>query len=302
MGLADTACRRDWHVAHERVLRRLARALGDCGRQLAETEDSIDEPRRRVATTREIFDDLVALSDEFGEARIDAAAKEIFVVTDSIALDGLDLGRFRIVLNWSQIASRSGAYHVESADGRTSGVDEDVIHPHVRDGALCEGDGRPAILAALASGRILDFFTIVARTLATYNAHNAFLTTDRWHGVACSDCDSFVDEDDRACCELCESDLCGDCATSCADCGRTSCGCCRAGCAGCQDDFCSGCVTTCRQCRRRICKGCQHDGSCQECRDGDDETGEEPPGGQVAPPPAAAEADALCVGQADVSA
>jgi hypothetical protein len=301
VALADTARQRGWLVAHERVLGRLARALGDCRRQLEETEDSLGEVRRRPATTREIFDDLVALDDEFFEVSFDAAAKEVLVVTEPVALDGFDLGRFAIVLNWSQTSCRSGAYRIESFDGRSSGVDEDVGHPHVRDGSLCEGDARPAILAALASGRIFDFFAVVARTLATYNAHNAFLTVDRWHGAACADCGSFVDDDDRTSCERCESELCDACALACQDCGRSLCSGCLPACPVCQEGYCNDCLKPCRRCSRRLCSGCLHEELCQNCRDAQDDDRRPPPrqGGPAAP---ATEAHAVCMGQIDLSA
>ncbi len=60
--------------------------------------------------------------------------------------------------------------------------------PHVSDETLCEGDGRRAIHAALAAGRLYDFFTIVDRLLNTYASGRAYVDLDNWFGTPCHDC------------------------------------------------------------------------------------------------------------------
>ena len=48
------------------------------------------------------------------------------------------------------------------------------------DERLCEGDGRSAIRQALAQGRLLDFFMLVAGGLRTYNAESPFVALEIW--------------------------------------------------------------------------------------------------------------------------
>jgi hypothetical protein len=261
---------------------------------LAEAQDA----PRRPATTREIYDDLAALETEFCRVTIDLNARELAVSTEPICLAGLPLGSFEIVLVWSRLAARSGAYSIAAVDARPSDADADVVHPHVRDGSLCEGDARPAILAALADGRILDFFTIVARTLATYNEHSAFVAVERWHGLSCSDCGASVDDDDASCCERCGQELCDGCVGSCQDCGQTACSECLARCVICSDGCCSGCLQACQRCRRRCCGRCLTDEICTTCVADQ---------GELAPAlpragDAAATVHALCLGQVGVPA
>jgi hypothetical protein len=74
---------------------------------------------------------------------------------------------------------------------------ENVTHPHVMDETLCEGHGRHAIRQAIAQGRLLDFFTLVANGLRTYNEESPFVALELWYGAACSDCGAVVDDEDR---------------------------------------------------------------------------------------------------------
>ncbi len=157
------------------------------------------------------------------------------------------------------------AYRIVSADGLSAAADSDVIHPHVRDESLCEGDARSAIVAALRSGRLFDFFEIVVQTLATYNAHSAFVTLDRWQGISCSDCGRSVDEDEQSSCEGCECEICHDCAGSCEGCDRWLCNGCLGTCAGCQASHCSTCLTECSGCSQRFCERCQTNELCTDC-------------------------------------
>ena len=95
---------------------------------------------------------------------------------------------------------------------------------------LCEGDGRAAIRQALAQGRLLDFFMLVAGGLRTYNAESPFVALEIWGGATCSDCGAVVDEDERLACQRCEETICSGCEVVCS---------------GCDGSWCSQCVTSC---------------------------------------------------------
>lgn len=253
----------------------------------------------------EIVRDLAALAEEFPGARIDLARREAAVVTAPVTLEGVALGPFEIVLSWA--GERLG-YRVVALEPRPSSGGG-VVHPHVSDQRLCEGAARAPLQAALAEGRVLDFFTIVDRTLAAYNPESAYARLDEWDGAACDDCGSTTDADELAPCEQCGADLCGDCRGGCDDCGRCCCSGCGATCP-CGSWRCRACLAPCGQCHQQFCLECLDEQElCAECaaaREADDADDASSPdvSSPAAPllPTASAAADAAGVGQAGLSA
>src|SRR5205823_2635947 len=140
-----------------------------------------------VAPCREIAADLMALDGEFSEVCLDLAEPSVSVLTDPIELEGVALGCFRIVLGWKNLG-QTRPYEVIAEQPSPAAEHEEVTHPHLQGGQLCEGEGAASIQAALREGRILDFFTIVQQILNTYNAASAHVPLDRWSGVPCRAC------------------------------------------------------------------------------------------------------------------
>ena len=209
--LYEASHARSWRVAAAACQRRLEYGLRDLMRQLEASHDELTgRVALRPATTAEIYNDLVALEDEFGSLRVDLQQRELAVATDPIAFEGISLGRFEIVLSWSHPAT----YRVVALDPNPS-TDEDYVHPHVHDEELCEGDGQAAIRQALSSRRVLDFFTIVERTLKTYNSSSAFVRLDRWNGTTCSQCGYGAGDDEMSSCERCDGEMCSECGAGC---------------------------------------------------------------------------------------
>ena len=97
----------------------------------------------------------------FEEVSVDLKDKTITVQTACIELDYVDFGPFNIVLHWERIG-QGRAFDVIAKEPNRSQVNDRVTHPHVREDELCEGEGTTAIHAALASGRLLDFFVLGA--------------------------------------------------------------------------------------------------------------------------------------------
>jgi hypothetical protein len=201
----------------------------------------------------------------------------------------IDLGRFEIVLPWQGMATRWAPYSVLALDPRPATANSEVTHPHVQDERLCEGDGAAAVRAALVSGRLLDFFTVVAQILATYNAGSAYVTLENWFGTPCTDCGDSVDDDHGSVCEHCESEVCDNCSSCCPSCGRCFCGSCVGSCHGCSESACNLCLETRIGCHHNYCRRCLLEEQCRACRKAQYE---KPDGDSVVSNPA----DALCVG------
>jgi hypothetical protein len=215
-----------------------------------------------------IFRDLQALEDEFGEVEIDLKANEIAVTTDSITLDDVYLGPFEIRLCWNGIGDVHQPYRVIALDPQPSARREDVTHPHVQDEHVYEGEGGPAIAAALAERRIHAFFLLVDTLLHTYGRGSAFVELDHWTGLPCDGCGTHLSDDEQCECHDCNDVLCGDCSTSCQGCDDWFCNSCLSECAVCCEGYCLSCLETCGACRQRCCQNClQENGLCRHCHD-----------------------------------
>ncbi len=215
----------------------------------------------------DIYQDLLALSTEFDDVEIDLDEHELRVTTDAIVLEGIHLGRFTICLDWQKLGDPDPAYRVMACDPHPARTREDVPHPHVQDETLCEGEGRAAIRAALAQGRVQDFVVLVSQVLHTYARGSAYVELDDWNGTTCSDCGDTMSAHDSYGCQRCGSDLCEDCRRFCAVCDEPFCADCFYTCPECEADICRGCMEVCPSCGRRICARCLEHGLCPSCQE-----------------------------------
>ena len=230
----------------------------------------------RFATANDIYQDLLALGEEFEELDVDVRARRLSVTTEPIVLDGVYLGPFEIRLQWArQSSSGAPTYRVLAKDPHPAESRENVTHPHVMDEVLCEGEGRHAIRQALAQGRLLDFFTLIVGVLRTYNPESPFVELALWSGSTCSDCGAVVDEDESYSCRTCGETVCGECEAACCGCEDSCCSECITACAACEDNYCRRCLKPCDPCQERVCAGCldEHERcpNCHEEESSDDE-------------------------------
>ena len=212
-------------------------------------------PEKIVPAAGDVYRDLVSLEEQFTDVQCDLEDHVVAVTTEPVVLDGIDLGRFQIRLDWQEL-EQSQPYKVVALDPHPAESNASVTHPHVSEEILCEGDGRQALRAALAGGRLLDFFTIVDRLLCTYAPGRAYVELDHWDGLACRDCGSIVSAEDRWCCDRCEEVICADCSSSCPHCDRTCCSGCSSSCPLCDESSCASCLERCVICRCMVCPDC----------------------------------------------
>ncbi len=218
----------------------------------------------------EIWRELIAIQDEFVEIRSDLKNHVIKVTTEPIELEGVDFGRFQIVLDWHQIASRY-SYTIEALDPYPAESKENLFHPHVNDGVLCEGDGQAAIRQALHQGRLFDFFVLVRQVLFTYNRTSAYLTLDKWSGFPCRDCGEVAESEELLRCRECLDTVCTGCAGSCNSCCEGCCQGCQRICPHCENYYCPACLIDCSACGSTGCDACLADGRCPDCQPQEDD-------------------------------
>ena len=275
------AHRHGWQLAAQRLQRDLQEALRRLHGELVAIDRMLEPPpsKPRSASIGDVYDDLVALHDEFDEVSFDRRGRTISVTTEPIDLEGVYLGPFEVLLDWSDLPEgHPHNYRVIAQDANPATINDSVTHPHVQDEAVCEGDGHLPIRGALEQGRLLDFFVIVANLLRTYNSSSPYVSLSDWHGVECSDCGTTVCDDERWTCEKCESTVCGECYFNCPGCDGIFCNACVTRCEGCDENHCGSCLTQCSNCHTELCQGCLDDNErCSDCHDQEtEETIEEP--------------------------
>lgn len=246
------------------AIRRVTTTLENLERQLSQT------PVRTPPSIRDILSDLESLAGEFDDVSVNMPRHSISVTTDEVILEGVDLGRFEIILDWSLIQG-IGAYEVIAVDDCAAATDCDTTHPHVQCNSLCEGEGKAPIRAALDDGRLFDFFVLVRQILHTYNPSSAYVQLEDWFGIRCPECGSTVSSDESNHCEGCSTTTCFECSTHCTDCDYRYCSDCIRTCTGCESDTCSSCRSVCSECGDGFCKGCIDDGRCLLCIENSEE-------------------------------
>lgn len=259
---------RGWHRAAGRLMGDLGGTLRRCQMELETVLHTIEPATSSlcIPSPSDIYQDIGALRTEFAEVEIDLQEHELCVTTDAIVLEGIDLGRFQIHLDWHRLGSPP-AYRVMALDPNPAAANEEVTHPHVQGEILCEGDGRAAIRAVLAQGRIYDLFLLVSQLLHTYGRGSSYVELDDWDGITCDDCGRQIREADSYGCSRCGSTLCDECSHCCAACEESHCSGCLSTCPECEQDFCRSCLETCPRCRRRVCRQCMEDGLCVTCHE-----------------------------------
>ena len=260
---------RGWRLAAARLIQDLDASLHCCQRAIEAALHTIEQAdsNQQISSAAEIYKDIRALKQEFDEVEINLAEHEICVATDHITLEGIHLGRFQIRLDWQNLGEPQ-PYQVSALEPNPAASDEGITHPHVRDKALCEGEGRVAIRTALAQGRIYEFFLLVSQILHTYGHASPYTSLDSWdNDVSCDDCGTYVREGDRYDCVRCGSTLCGECSRGCAGCEDSHCSSCLFECPECGQEFCRSCMETCSSCHSRVCHQCLENGVCTSCRE-----------------------------------
>lgn len=265
---------RRWHLAAAELRTDLHSYIG----ALQSEFNSLSTLLRRrpsgygISTVGSVYHDLVSLIEEFEEVGHDLRGHWISVTTESITLEDVYLGPFEIRLDWNRIQS-DYPYRVIAKDPQPAAGRDNVTHPHVANEQLCEGESHVAIRQAIEQGRLLDFFTLVANGLRSYNPDSPFVALEIWFGGTCVDCGRGMDDDDRYVCQRCQQSVCENCELTCEGCSDSYCSECINACAGCDSNYCSDCLKPCRECRQDMCASClKEDERCNNCHDKENES------------------------------
>lgn len=278
--MRQQAQERGWFRAATKLERELTREVFQLTRQLVTLQHELEAATaaKPVPAIRTIYEDLLALEEEFGDYSIDLKNKTISVVTEPIVLEGVYLGAFEIQLELATLDSDTPfQYLVFAQDPQPPITDDAVTHPHVQSDNVCEGDARVPIKRALEQGRLLDFFVLVSRLLRTYNPESPYVALSDWHSAECSECADVVTTEEQSHCNNCENRLCRHCANCCADCSSPFCYECATSCEVCRDNCCDSCLKECGLCGSSCCSNClDNEERCPICETQEDEETYEP--------------------------
>lgn len=266
-----------WHLAERELLKDLSYTIPSVERELSMLAQRVPRSAsfdHRV-TAHDIYQDLVALRQEFDQLDYDLRERWLAVVTEPIVLAGIDLGPFEIRLQWGRPArDEIFGYRVIARDPHPAESRDNVTHPHVMDKILCEGEGRHTIRQALSQGRLLDFFMVVVGILRTYNSESPYVELALWQGGSCADCGTAIGEGERYTCQKCDVTVCGECDSACCGCDDSCCSDCTGSCTTCADNYCQRCLKPCNGCRARVCAGCLENERCPNCHEQEFSEGE----------------------------
>jgi hypothetical protein len=234
----------------------MERALRDCQQALTQVLDRQAQARPTrpslCLAPGEIYAELVGLFAEFDDVECNLRQRTISVVTEPVVLDDVHLGPFRIELDLEYGDDGLPDYSVSPTDPHPATCDDEVTHPHVRDGGLCAGEGTVPIRRALEDGRLGDFFRIISQVLHTYNPGSAYVELDEWEGDSCAACGTSVAEDELVRCWASSESVCCECAVNCPECGH---------------DFAPDRTEVCEGCEDPYCTNCLDEGLCHACRE-----------------------------------
>ena len=260
----EMAGNRGWNAAADKIIDDLGHCVRDIPYHSGEASRAIEGATPQEVALGEVVAELGQCQDEFDALEYKPDGTCLSITTDSIELEGVYLGEFQIALDISRLsqARHDSPYSIIAMDPHPASSNDQVTHPHVSGEHMCEGDAAAAIGAALASGRIFDFFSLVKGVLTTYNSSSPYVSLSDWEGRPCHDCGYNMGEDGSYWCSSCEEDFCSECMSHCNVCDESTCSGCLEECSACGDRMCPSCKTTCPDCHKVLCKSCLDDEQC----------------------------------------
>lgn len=233
------------------------------------------EPQpKHVESARDIYKSLLHLQEKYG-LRCSLKRKELAITTERIVFDDLDLGPFEIILCWGGLPSKT--LRVMALEPNPAEDDEDVTHPHIKGGILCEGEWGPVHRQMLRQGLIGEFFESVYEIVNTYNPDSPYVAVEAWGDSSCSEC-GYGEQGELECghwrcsecsmfCDSCDREYCSGCIVRCSDeCENYICDSCKMECPNCNRyGICESCLCPCPECSQQTCSSCaREDDTCSE--------------------------------------
>ncbi len=267
VSLMEKVANKGWRRAEEKISIRMANSVAACTNLQCDISRAVAKAREYISIPdpMAIAEELVAIRKNFNDFSYDKKSGEISITTDTITLEGVGLGEFKIHLLINGIGGRNYKEHlrIEALDPNPANGAEDVTHPHLIKETLCAGNGSEALSDRLSECNLQDFLDIVTSILNTYNSGSAFVKLDAWYGIQCSECGESTREDDLTACHYDGDMYCSSCISRCRYCNRYAGNDHSSFCRICNQTSCSGCSYSCEECGETMCRGCCF--TCSSC-------------------------------------
>ncbi|MBY0528009.1 MAG: hypothetical protein K2R98_31720 [Gemmataceae bacterium] len=226
------ALRRDV-LARVRALERAAHHARHC----------LEQPPVAAPDATALLAELRQLQDEFGNLEVNLRTQTITVTTEAITLEDVSLGPFAVHFSWCHLdlTEPIQSFEVLALEPHPASTNDQVTHPHVRNGKLCPGDATAPLRKAVEQGRLADAFCLIRSVLSHYNSASPHVALSAWESEECHDCGRGMRLEEQCYCSECDYEFCTDCTGVCATCDA---------------DRCHGCLTLCSLCGLRLCGRC----------------------------------------------
>lgn len=238
-----------YDVTH--LSRDLARATETIGAFIEEHSKKCDE-LPAYPTVQALMKDLAAIEEDFVKWTYDHANNTLTVRTDTMRLAppsgdfSVTFSGFDIVIDLDALARNIESPYRITAPKPTYPVrsgDSSLIHPHVRNAKLCEGEGVRSVDLFLSRGLFQDLIVLINQILSTYNPESPYLALAYWTEDGREPDMADDDEEDAgAHCDCCGFSTAFDDLAECASCGNGACAECGNWCKVDQRTLCDGCV------------------------------------------------------------
>lgn len=187
-----------------------------------------------------VIESVKALVDELGTDRVLVTPTSLTIITENIELVDVHedievfLGKFEVEIDLEPVYAKGKGLNVryshsydpgtpmylvrDMSDGKYATRDEGevFVHPHVRQGRVCEGVAAdPLITLALREGELTVWWDLVSGILRTYNEFDPYLSLRDWNKpiYACKCCQhTSYDNAYYYTCDKCGDDVCDDCS------------------------------------------------------------------------------------------
>lgn len=155
----------------------------------------------------------------------------ITITSPPVILEGVALGAFDVTLHVPTVGAPRPRMHFEALAPRPPVVqgEDEIHHPHIRHGQLCEGDAGDADAArhridrCLSAAAIPELFELLLICLQNYNERSTYQNLDDWRTVPCAHCARAMPLRRARRCPECARALCRAHMARCYVCSQTVC-------------------------------------------------------------------------------
>jgi hypothetical protein len=138
-----------------------------------------------LKNTNRLYKEMMLLITTFGAecVNVDAKQRTLRVTLGPIVLEGINFGRFDVIIWFDKLISGDGGhpYTLEALEPNLTEHKPYVPHPHVNAGVLCEGQATNPLANSFATMHLCEAVIMIGNTLNTYNPGSPHQKIEEWY-------------------------------------------------------------------------------------------------------------------------